>query len=103
MSLICGYNLNSNPPANITWMDPQKKPVEASSLFVLDDGPTVVRLNISSARNSDNGTWICIVDVNATCVHKVIDGKLKQDCQANTHIGIKKFSIELIIVRKFSK
>ena len=101
VSLICGYKLDSNPPANITWRDPRKKPVKASSVFILDDGPTVVRLNISNASNSDSGTWICSVDVSATCVHKSIEGKLKQDCQAITHIGSKSFDIELIVIGKY--
>ena len=100
VSLICGHNLDSNPPANVTWIDPQNRPVNTSSSFILDDEPMVVRLNISSASNSDNGTWICRVDVNAECVHKVIEGKLKQDCQAITHIGDKNISIELIVVGK---
>ena len=103
MSLICGYNLDSNPKAAITWMDPQWKPVKASNLIILDDGPMVVRLNISNASNSDNGTWTCTVDVNAECVHKVVDGKLKQDCEAITHIGSRSFSTELIVVGKFIK
>ena len=102
MSLICGYKLDSNPPANITWKNPQKKLVEASSSFILDDGPMVVRLNISNASNSDNGTWICTVNVNAACVHKIVEGKLKQDHHAITHIGGKSFDIELIVVGKFN-
>ena len=53
----------------------------------------VVRLNISRASNSDNGTWICRVDVNTECVHKVVKGKLKQDCQPITRIGGKNISI----------
>ena len=88
MSLICGYNLDSNPKAAITWTDPQWKPVKASNLIILDDGPMVVRLNISNASNSDNGTWTCTVE---------------QDCEAITHIGSRSFSTELIVVGKFIK
>ena len=103
VSLICGYNLDSNPRANITWMNPKKRPVNTGGSFVLDDDPKVVRLNISSASSSDNGTWICRVDINAKCVHKVVENnKLEQDCQAITHIGGKNISIELVVVGKFN-
>ena len=103
VSLICGYNLDSNPRANITWMNPQNQPVNTGGSFVLDDGPMVVQLNISSASSGDSGTWICRVDVIAECVHKVIgSSKFKQDCQAITHIGGKNISIELVIAGKFN-
>ncbi len=59
VSLICGYNLDSNPPVNITWTDPQGNVVQNSDRYILDNGPEIVRLNITNTSNNDNGTWKC--------------------------------------------
>lgn len=59
VSLVCGYNVASNPPAIISWSDPQGKPVENSDIYTIDKGPEVVRLNISNATRENNGTWKC--------------------------------------------
>ena len=59
MSLICGYKLRSNPQAQITWTNPSENIVQNGERYILDDGPEVVRLNISSANKSDGGKWRC--------------------------------------------
>ena len=64
VSLVCGYNLVSHPPAIISWSDPQGNPVERSSFYTLENEPREVRLNISNATKENNGTWKCNVTVN---------------------------------------
>lgn len=59
VSLICGYNLDSNPSVNITWTNPQRKVVHNSDRYILDNGPDIVRLNITNTSGDDHGTWTC--------------------------------------------
>ena len=59
MSLICGYNLKSNPSTNVTWSNPRGESVHNSGRYMIDDGPEVVQLNIRSVTKSDGGTWRC--------------------------------------------
>ena len=63
VSLVCGYNLVSHPPAIISWSDPQGITVERSSFYTLENEPREVRLNISNATKENNGTWKCSVTV----------------------------------------
>ena len=58
-SLTCGYNLDSNPPARVSWIDPHGNQVIPSQMYVLDHGPKVVRLNITNASTNDTGMWQC--------------------------------------------
>lgn len=67
MSLICGYNLKSNPSINVTWTNPQGEQVLNSERCTMDDGPEVVQLNISNVTKNDNGMWRCsmqMLDMN---------------------------------------
>ena len=59
VSLICGYNLDSNAPVNITWTNPQGNVIHNSDRYIYDNGPEIVRLNITSTSNDDGGTWMC--------------------------------------------
>ena len=62
MSLICGFNVTSQRV--ITWFSPTGTPIkrtdydEARGYFV-EDGPDVVRLNITNATMQDDGVWNC--------------------------------------------
>ena len=69
VSLICGYNLDSNPPAAITWSNPQGILVTSSKKYTLDNGPEVVQLNISSVSESDSGTWKCSIKVQDSDIY----------------------------------
>ena len=61
-SLVCGTDLDSgNPQATITWTDPDGTRVIDSTRFTLDNGPSFVRLNFTSATIADNGVWRCAV------------------------------------------
>ena len=83
MTLICGYGLQSNPRATITWIDPNGNIVLASDEnYVQDDGPDVVQLHIKRANRKDRGQWTCkmeVPDVNICiydCLHheKLLNG-----------------------------
>ena len=63
VSLVCGYNLGSEPLASVTWTDPQGNVVTNSDLYAIDNGPSVVRLNITSTNKIHNGTWKCNITV----------------------------------------
>ena len=59
VSLTCGYNLDSNPPVNISWTDPHGNVIHNSDWYIQDNGPEIVRLNVTNVTNNDNGTWKC--------------------------------------------
>ena len=99
MSLICGYNLDSNPPAVVTWTNPDKNIVSNTDTYVIDDGPHVVQLNITNASERDSGAWICNVSVIDKCVHRVVDGVFEEDCTAIIHH--KSFITQLIVVGEY--
>ena len=68
VSLICCYDLESNPPAKITWTDPQGNEVKSRSNYFQDDGPGKVQLNISEVAVGDSGAWQCSIEVAHTSV-----------------------------------
>lgn len=63
VTLICGYNLDSNPKAVITWIDPLQKPVANNSNYQQHDGPELVQLSISRVSKSHSGAWKCNISV----------------------------------------
>ena len=81
VSLICGYNLKSNPKASITWTDPRGNPVTINDAYSQDDGPEVVQLNITSVKKSDNGTWRCSMEVLSSRTYDCIDRKFLDNGQ----------------------
>ena len=64
-SLICGRGLDSNPQATIIWRAPDGTTVMDSARYDLENGPHVVRLNLSQTILSDSGVWICEVVVRS--------------------------------------
>ena len=58
-SLICGRGLDSNPQATITWTAPDGTAIMNSTRYDLENGPDIVRLNLSRTSLSDNGVWVC--------------------------------------------
>lgn len=59
VSLICGYNLKSNPQATIVWTDPSGNTINDSDNIILEDGPEVIQIHIKRAHPKHNGTWKC--------------------------------------------
>ena len=98
--LICGYNLDSNPPAVITWTGPYGKVVTKNmDSYIMDNGPQVVQLNITNADESDGGRWTCNVRVSDECVHRVVDGILKDECTAIARN--RSFDTQLVVVGEY--
>ena len=59
ISLVCGYNLQSNPPAKITWIDPSGNTIDSKHLK--SDRLDLVKLHIEKAQEKDSGIWKCIL------------------------------------------
>lgn len=75
VTLICGYGLQSNPKATITWIDPNGNKVLATDNCSQDDGPDVLQLHIKRANRKDRGQWTCkmeVPDVNI-CIYNCLD------------------------------
>ena len=82
VSLLCGYNLESNPPAIITWIDPEGNMVTSDGMYIVDDGPRVLRLNISRASGKHEGVWTCNVMV------KYSDGSHDASLSRQVHLRV---------------
>lgn len=101
VSLVCGYGLDSYPPAVVTWTNPNGNSVQVDERITAKMGRDSVELEISNASLSDSGTWRCAVEVKDSCVHKVVDGKLEQHCDANfVRVGLIEFDVNLKVVGK---
>ena len=68
VTLICGRDLQSNPRANITWIDPDGNEVVNKENYSQDDGPGVIQLHIKRVNRRDRGQWTCKRDFNV-CVY----------------------------------
>ena len=72
MELICGYSLESNPRATITWTDPHGNTVMNNENYSQDDGPGVVQLRIMRANRREKGLWKCKIEINV-CIYSCSD------------------------------
>ena len=63
VSLICGYGLESNPAAVVTWTAPGGTTIMDNARYDLEGGPEIVLLNFTRTILSDNGVWRCEVVV----------------------------------------
>jgi hypothetical protein len=74
VSLTCGYNLTSNPASdttNIIWQSPDGARIKSDDLednndINVDNGPDVVRLDITGVDKMDNGVWNCTIEEQYT-------------------------------------
>ena len=96
-SLVCGTGLDSNPQATITWIAPDGTTVVDNARYHLDNGPEVIKLNITHTVLSDAGVWRCDVIVSSEA-HKLNGGRLT--LQNNVFIGSVNVTIKLIIIGK---
>ena len=65
-TIICARGLESNPPAIITWTNPEGDIVKNGTRYsyqYLIKGPADVTLTIFSVNEKDNGTWGCNISV----------------------------------------
>lgn len=109
-SLVCGTHLHSNPLANITWRDPngvnisyRDRHSDHLTEYTLENGPDVVRLNISDASESDNGLWRCTVSVRDTEVYSATDESLMLERGPDSEIGMITVDIQLNVVCKYNQ
>ena len=96
VSLVCGTDLDSNPQATTTWTAPDGTTVMDNARYDLENGPNIVRLNLSRTLLSDAGMWRC--DIRTESERYIVNnGSL---IQANvTVIGVPiQRDIELIII-----
>ena len=98
VSLICGYQLQSNPVAEITWIDPEGNTVRNSDRITMENGNNVIKLTISHTRLSDSGKWTCNVTVTDTCIHRIVEGKPEQYCDSEILIGHLQHDVELLVI-----
>ena len=75
LSLICGTGLDSNPQATITWTSPDGSTIMNSSRYHLENGPDVVRLNLTQTVLNDAGVWHCNVSVFSE-QHIIVNGEI---------------------------
>ena len=64
-SIVCAKDIKSNPPANITWINPNGTEVKENGRYSLKNGPDTIELNITNISSSDNGTWMCTILVQS--------------------------------------
>ena len=98
LSLVCGTDLKSNPPATITWTAPDGTTTLDDSQYSLDNGPHIVRLNFTQVFAKDIGVWMCNVTVRSE-KHVVDNGTLVLETERVIGSPIHR-SIELIAVCK---
>lgn len=94
VSLVCGYQLRSNPPAIITWLYPNGSTVENSDRIIIDSGSELVKLNVTSASASDNGSWTCRIEVRYECIWE-----WEQSCRPRNKS--QEYKIELVVLGEF--
>ena len=64
LSLVCGTDLDSNPSATVTWTAPNDSIIMMSNArYDVENGPDILRLNISRTSLADAGMWTCDVRV----------------------------------------
>ncbi len=68
LELVCGTGLESNPPATITWRDPQGEIVVNSTRYILVNDESGVKLLFAAIILSDIGEWTCEVRVDGANV-----------------------------------
>ena len=66
ISLVGGTGLDINPQATITWTAPSGTTVAVmnNDRYHLENGPEIVRLNITNTVLSDSGIWRCDATVS---------------------------------------
>ena len=95
LSLLCGDQLMSNPPATITWQDPRGGVVTDNTHYELVNDGTGVRLNFTNTTLSDNGRWTC----NVTVTGKDVTVSLNIEV-AEVEVAHIQYEIDVFVVGK---
>ena len=64
----------------------------------IDNGPDIVRINISHVSYNHSGMWNCTVSVSASDVYRTDEDGLLVSNSSNVLIGFKKLDILLIVL-----
>ena len=100
LSLVCGTDLDSNPQATIIWTAPDGTTVVDNARYDLDNGPGIVRLNFTHTVLSDNGIWMCNIEVESE--HYVVSsGSLIRVNSSIIGVQIRQ-NIRLTVIGKYS-
>lgn len=94
VSLVCGYQLHSNPPAIITWLYPNGSTVENSDRIIMDSGTELVQLNVTNTSSSDSGTWTCRIEIQNKCVWE-------QEHSCSPRNKSQEYKIELVVLGEY--
>ena len=67
ISLTCGFNLMSQREIKFIWFSPTGTLIKRSEPkgYSVEDGPDVVRLNVTNATMRDDGLWNCTAPASA--------------------------------------
>ena len=95
LSLVCGTGLDSNPQAIITWTAPDQSTIMDNARYDIDNGPDIVRLNVTNTVMSDTGIWRC--NVIARSERYIVSGG-RLVLQDEAMIGSISVNIQLIII-----
>ena len=96
VSLVCGTGLDSNPQATITWMAPDGTRIMKNARFNLENGPDIVRLNLSLTILSDAGIWRC--DIRTESDQYIVNNGILVQTNIITIGAPIQHDIELIII-----
>ena len=67
VTLLCGTNLVGNPIPVVQWFSNTGNEISPSNdNFSINNGPNFVSLTIFNATQNDNGTWNCVLTLNAS-------------------------------------
>jgi hypothetical protein len=98
-SLVCGTGLDSNPQATITWTAPNGTTITVNNdRFNLENGPDIVRLNLSRTLLGDAGMWRCNIRTESESDEYQVDNNIFVRTNIATIGSPIQSDIELIII-----
>ena len=96
VSLVCGTGLDSNPQATITWTSPDGTTIMNNARYDLENGPDIVKLNLSRTILSDAGMWRC--DIRTESDQYIVNNGILVRTNITTIGAPIQHDIELIII-----
>ena len=102
VSLVCGTGLDSNPQSTVTWTTPNGTTITVDNAQInLEDGPDIVRLNLSRTLLSDTGMWRCDIRTESESDQYIVDSNVFVRSNIFLIGAPIQCDIELIIVGKY--
>ena len=97
-SLVCGTGLDSNPQATITWTAPDGTIIVENDRFNIENGPDIVRLNLTHTLLSDAGMWKCQIRTESESDEYLVDNNIFVRTNITTIGSPIQSDIELMII-----